>query len=284
MARAGAEVFHAGRVGNDGQWVVDLMKSHGVKTNLIVIDPKQPTGRAIIQVSSATSDNAIILNAGANHCISLMDINTILNSFQSGDWIVLQNEINVDAGTYVLAEGRRRGFITVFNPAPCPSDLLATWPLTVSTPDILILNETEAESLLSQITPIRDTANSSPALALLESLPNLRILIVTAGAEGAYVAVNSTSAGSSVAKVPALKGVKVVDTTGAGDTFVGYFVASLAKRLTELGVTELRKLDISEVEKAASLASAAAGLCCEKEGAMPSVPNWDDVIGRCGHV
>ncbi|KAJ3042497.1 hypothetical protein HDV00_007268 [Rhizophlyctis rosea] len=281
MARAGADIYHAGRIGNDGQWVADLMKSHGVKTNLIVVDPEQPTGRAIIQVSSATSDNAIILNAGANHRISLNDVDTILNSFQSGDWVVLQNEINVDAGKKVLEEAKRRGFITVFNPAPCPANLLALWPLTQQTPDVLILNETEADSLLIQLAPSIPASPSLTAMTLLGALPGLRILILTVGKEGAHIATRLGGEGTETSThVPALQGVKLVDTTGAGDTFVGYFVASCVRRLNELGVSELGKLGVEDVRKAAGLAGVAAGLCCEKQGAIPSIPKWDDVLGR----
>ena len=176
------------------------------------------------------------------------------------------------------------GFITVFNPAPCPSDLLAIWPLTQTPPDILIVNETEASSLLSQIAPNADaTTISSPAKALIRSLPHLRILVVTAGADGAYVVTNSDKGEAALGKVPILDGVTVVDTTGAGDTFVGYFVASLAKRMAELGITELRELGIEDIAKAARLASVAGGLCCEKVGAMPSIPKWDDVLARSAH-
>ncbi|KAJ3274191.1 hypothetical protein HK104_004154, partial [Borealophlyctis nickersoniae] len=108
MAKAGAKVYHAGRVGRDGRWVVDYMAAQGVDTSLIRIDDEKPTGRAIIQVSTETSDNAIILHAGANHHISDADVEESLKGFGEGDWVVVQNEVNVGAGRRVVEGARRK--------------------------------------------------------------------------------------------------------------------------------------------------------------------------------
>ncbi|RKO92492.1 Ribokinase-like protein [Blyttiomyces helicus] len=256
----GAEVYHAGRIGKDGEWLADLLVSHGVNTEFVIRDATEPTGRAIIQVSSKSADNAIVLFPGANARVTAADADAVLASgrFKAGDWVVLQNEVPAEAGRRMLERAKAMRLFTVLSPAPCTPTLLTTLPL--SSVDILIANHGEATTLLGGTA----TPNAAAAAeALLERFPALLIAVVTAGSKGAFAASRDDG---GVTFVPALEGVKAVDTTGAGDTFVGFFVATMAHRVA--------------LWPAMEIAVAASGIACESEGAMVAVPTLEVVKAR----
>ncbi|TPX59197.1 hypothetical protein SpCBS45565_g07793 [Spizellomyces sp. 'palustris'] len=293
LAKAGVDVHHAGRIGKDGVWVSDLMRSHGVKTDLLTVDGKKPSGRAIIQVSTADNDNAIVLLPGTNHAISLDDADRAIAVFDRGDWVVLQNEINLDAANRVVEKAAEKGMIVVCNPAPCPSDFVQQFKLNHV--DVLVLNASEASSLAAQFdvshmeksqdTTELETARHAVKL-LLQRLEKLKVAIVTLGGDGAVACVRGTEGQVQIYHSPALPGVHLVDTTGAGDTFVGYFVASLVRSLSG-DVTRTASellLDADVMRLALKMGTAAGGMACEQEGAMPSIPLWEDVSKRLAHV
>ncbi|KAJ3009422.1 hypothetical protein HKX48_007939 [Thoreauomyces humboldtii] len=287
LANAGVEVHHAGRIGKDGVWVSDLMNKHGVRTELLTVDEHKPSGRAIIQVSTASNDNAIVLLPGTNHAISLEDADRALAAFEAGDWIVLQNEINMDAANHVLKGAREKGLVVVVNPAPCPSDFVKR--INLEHAHILVLNDSEAASIAGQIHSSSTAAtpsssdSSSPAEAsssLLKSFPSLRMVVVTLGSKGALVTLRPPTGQTGVVskRFPALSGVNPVDTTGAGDTFVGFLVATLVKGVQEAGPDAWK--DSEWVDRALQAGCAAGGMACETEGAMPGIPLWKDVEKR----
>ncbi|KAI8819586.1 Ribokinase-like protein [Fimicolochytrium jonesii] len=301
LAKAGANVHHAGRIGKDGVWVSDLMRTHNVQTSLLTVDPTHPTGRAIIQVSSATNDNAIVLLPGTNHLLTLADADAAVDAFSKGDWVVLQNEINVDAANRVLEKASAKGLVVVVNPAPCPSDFVEK--VKVEYAQVLVLNASEAASIAKQIrerelktatekTVAETTATQSDsdigaaaASLLLTTLPNLHLVIITLGGDGALASFrrpNTADTTLETVRVPALSNVKLVDTTGAGDTFVGYLLAALVKMMGERRIGTLQELLVGEkvIGEALSVATAAAGMACEGEGAMESIPGWEDVRKR----
>lgn len=240
LARAGAEVFHAGVVGPDGQWVVDQLRDAGVNTSLIVVDESCRTGSAFIQVA-VDGQNAIVLDPGGNHAITPSQIDRTFAAFAHGDVLLLQNEVNdVPA---LLRAGKQRGMTIVFNPAPM-TPAVHKYPLDVV--DVLIVNEHESEQL---------SGTSDPTLAL-EILP-ARERLITLGDRGVLV-----YDGTRTLTCPAMR-VTAVDTTSAGDTFIGYFIAA--------------RLRDDSMSDAASLACRAAAVCVTTLGAMNSIPSLNAV-------
>ncbi|KAJ3180523.1 hypothetical protein HDU87_002032 [Geranomyces variabilis] len=324
LSKAGVETYHAGRIGKDGVWVADLMKTHGVKTDLLNVDDKKPNGRAIIQVSASDNDNAIVLLPGTNHAISIDDADSAVGAFNKGDWVVMQNEINLDAANRVLDVAAKKGMVIVLNPAPCPSDFVKS--VSMTNVDVLVLNSSEAASIANQLptTTTGDSASTSSASSspselaghLLRAVPNLKLVVITLGGDGAVACIRSHSSTTSAAaasssasttstsssasfavqsiSAPALANCKLVDTTGAGDTFVGFFVASLIKTLTARcgggggAASSAAKLQdvltADVVRQALTMGTTAGGMACETHGAMPSVPLWADVEKRAAQA
>jgi len=244
LARAGVRVWHAGQVGEDGRWLIAKLRAYGVCTEHIHIS-EAPTGHAIIQVDDC-GQNAIVLFAGANHSLRREMIDDVLANFGEGDLLLLQNEVNDIP--YIMTCAHRRGMKVCFNPAPF-TDEVARYPLQlVST---LVLNETEAAEL---------TGAESPA----EALSQLRRrfsdceIILTCGGDG--VLFRSEGAEGRFAAYR----VKAVDTTAAGDTFIGYYLA---------GMVCARPL-----QERLSWACAAAALCVTRPGAMDSIPSAKEVV------
>ena len=203
LARAGARVFHAGQVGPDGQWLVDKLAGLGVDVQHIRVGDV-PTGHAIIQVDRH-GQNSIVLFAGANAQISRGAINAVLAHFDRGDTLLLQNEINDIS--YIIASASERGLTICLNPAPFGPQVRA-YPLEWV--DVLIVNETEATGLAG--------ASTLPALAAL--CPHAQIVLTQGDAGAQY------RSPTEEFHLPAPQ-VEAIDTTGAGDTFIGYFLQGL---------------------------------------------------------
>jgi len=249
LAQAGACVSHAGRIGTDGRWLKEKLSTFAVDVNQIIEDPDSPTGHAIVQVA-ADGENSIVLFPGANLHLSESQIDYSISQFTQGDFLLVQNETNQIE--HLLTAACRLGLKIVFNPAPF-TDAVANYPLSLV--DILIVNQTEANDL---------TALGSEAShqTLLESLHRIigsaGEVIVTLGSEGAIF-----FDGKTTLFEPAITVEPVVDTTGAGDTFVGYFVAATAAGMSP--TEALRK------------ATAAAALSIARHGAMDSIPKAVDI-------
>jgi len=258
LGRAGAAVHHAGRVGADGQWLLDKLQAVGVDVSRVVVSD-EPTGHAVIQVD-ACGENAIFLYPGANHDIGEKQIETCLKGFDNGDILLLQNEIN--SIPCILQLAHDRGLHTILNPAPFTASV-AQYPLDLV--DVLVANRTEATGLIG-LTPQQIAAEEMPAEALLTALahrlPGVE-LVLTLGAEGARYRAEDVAL--SVEAEP----VTAVDTTGAGDTFIGYFVAALAAGRP--AAAALRR------------AAVAAALACTRPGAMDSIPGRDQVDAALPH-
>ncbi|KAJ3230164.1 hypothetical protein HDU81_004740 [Chytriomyces hyalinus] len=277
LARASNDVcvFHAGCVGPDGRFLVDLLKQNKINTNAIHISDTAQTGRAIIQRDS-DGDNAIILVHGANFDISTNHIHKTLDAFREGDWLLIQNEIN--HVSYVIQAAKQRKLKVLLNPAPSPEQFHSIpWELV----DILVVNEGEADAvyrgLKSADLRLEDHSRQELAATILHSLPELQAIIITLGSNGVSAAFREAGAANAQLEYitkPALKDCKVMDTTGAGDTFVGYFLANLTF-LQDQGVG----LNTAFLE-AVELAVVASGMACETEGAIPSIPHWEAVVAR----
>lgn len=243
LKKAGAELYHAGAVGKeDGMLLKNFLGALGVDVSFITeLDTK--SGHAIIQVSEK-GENSIILYPGANRQIQRNHILRTLSGFGAGDFLVLQNEINqVD---FLMEEAHKKGMRIVLNPSPM-DERIHTYPLGYV--EFFILNEIEAGDIL----------NGAPASAenLLRQFPDAKI-ILTLGGDGAVYMDKAFSCSNCAYPVP------VVDTTAAGDTFTGYFIASVANG--------------KDIPDALRIASVAASIAVSKKGAAVSIPDLREVL------
>lgn len=246
IARAGAKVWHGGAIGSDGLWLKDSLNSDGVNTDFLKVTDT-PSGHAIIQVDD-NGQNSIIIDGGANASISPVLIDEILNYFGEGDYLLLQNEVSNIPLMMELAH--RRKMKIVFNPAPM-SEEVRNYPLEKVS--LFVLNEIEAMELAEE--------ESVEPERLLRSLstkfPNAEI-VLTLGKKGSVARLLD---GRQIS-IPA-KEVKAVDTTAAGDTFIGYLLAGLQKG--------------DSMEKAMIKATCASAICVMRAGAAPSIPRFSEL-------
>ena len=250
IARAGADVYHAGCIGTDGGMLRELLRESGANvTYLRTVDCK--CGHAIIQLSPE-GENSIVIYAGANAMVTQEYIDEVLSHFSACDMLVLQNEIsNVD---YLVRRAYERGMKIMLNPSPFNESLLG---IDYSMLTYLILNETEA----SEITGKDDVDGIISFFR--EKYPSLKV-IFTIGSRGCIYFDSDTAERQSAFIV------EVKDTTAAGDTFTGYFVASIARG--------------EPVAKALRIASAAAAISVSRSGAAPSIPTRHEVMSAIGSM
>ena len=247
LARAGADVFHAGRIGSEGLWLRDAIAAEGVDVTHVGLD-NQPTGHAIIQVDPA-GENSILLYGGANLTVTSDDAHYVLSHFGEGDWLLLQNEIS--SLPAILREASERGLKVAFNPAPMTPDVQG-YPLDGVS--LLVVNQTEGAALAG----VEDASPELLVGMLQARFPDAAILLTLGGDGSLYVS------GGEHIMTPA-QAVETVDTTAAGDTFIGYFLAEL--------------LAVESVPEALALASRAAALCVTRPGAAGSIPRRSEIEG-----
>jgi ribokinase len=247
LAKAGMPVYMAGKIGEDGKFLLDLLASYGVHTGEVKIYGGA-TGQALIQVDK-NGQNAIVLYAGGNGAIVPDDIDEVIKKFDPGDIVVLQNEISHTAA--IMAAAKKRGLTICLNPSPY-NEKIKDLPLDLT--DMFFVNEIEGAALAGK-TP------QTPPPAILDRLvkqfPAAEI-ILTAGRDGAYYGCGEERAKGDILDVP------VVDTTGAGDTFSGYFIAARVKGLP--------------VREAIRLACKAASIAVSRKGAMEAIPFAPEVF------
>ena len=243
LKRAGADLIHAGFVGeDDGDILLDYMAENEI--DFLVKKVSGNSGHAIIQVDK-NANNSIIVEAGANKKIDKSYIDQVLAKFEEGDYLLLQNEIS--NLSYIVDVASKRKMKIFLNPSPVDESLKT---IDFNKIDTLILNETEAcdlsgcESADKIINYFRD------------KYKDLRLLL-TLGKDGGIYSSKDTKIKFSSFKT------KAIDTTGAGDTFLGYFLASISEG--------------EDVEKSLKLASLAASLSCSKKGAAISIPSLKEV-------
>ena len=238
LARAGADVYHAGSIGAEGGMLTDMLVSAGVNVKY-TRQVDTPTGHAIIQVDPK-GRNCILLYGGANRCNDNDFINQVLSDFDAGDWLVLQNEISGLA--HLISSAKAKGMIVVLNPSPFDLSLVAAGLGMV---DYLLLNETEGKQLTGYDAP------DNILNAIRQAYPDMRV-VLTLGKDGCIYDDGTQRISHGIYPV------KAVDTTAAGDTFTGYFLACLCEGM-----------EIPEVLKRSAKASSIA---VSRPGAVPSVP------------
>ena len=243
LSRAGADVCFAGAIGQDGMFLTDYLRDAGVDTSCVrLID--EPTGHAIIEVDQE-GRNAILLFGGANQKITDEMIEQTLSKANSGDWILLQNEIN--EGDRIICAAHEKGMQIILNPSPVSRQMLA-WPLELVS--WFILNEVEGEDITGKKEPqeILDE--------LLRRYPDCRV-VLTLGEKGSMYADANSRYTQDICPCTA------VDTTAAGDTFTGYFLQAAAQG--------------KDIPDALRMAAQASAIAVSRPGAAASIPMAEEV-------
>ena len=252
LAKSGLDVYHAGRVGFDGQPFIDYLQEYGVKVDYLKKDEETATGHAIIQVSH--SENCIILFGGANQLIDEVQIDEVLTHFEKGDLLLIQNEIS--SLTYLITKAHEKGLRIAFNTAPMDEKVFS-YPLDLI--DIFVVNEVEGKGLAN----ISSDNVEDVIVGLQKTYPNKEI-ILTVGSLGSYYICGETVMHQEAYRVDA------VDTTAAGDTFTGFYLASILRG--------------EEVNTALRIAAKASSITVTKEGAAKSIPTLEQVLESMKNV
>lgn len=244
LSRAGVPVWHAGIAGIGSGLLLDALQKDGVHLDYLKVTDQVPNGQAIIQVDDA-GRNCIIVYPGANAMITREYVDQVLENFDTDDSIVLQNEISNLA--YIVRRAKEKGMRIFLNPSPITQDLTKDLLAQV---DYLIINEVEGKALtgFGNFCQILD--------ALQQEYPCMRV-VLTVGRQGVlYRDERQTLSHGSY-------NVEVADTTAAGDTFSGYFIAGICRG----------------VEPATALhnASIASAICVSRRGASSSIPKAAEV-------
>jgi ribokinase len=253
-ARIGARVAMVGCVGKDANGAQRLrdLEIEGIDCSGVEVDAAKPTGVAIVTVSD-DGQNTIVVVAGSNGELTPAIVQHHEAAVKAADVVVCQLETPWDSVYATLLLARRLGKITVLNPAPATGPLPAEWlPLV----DYLVPNEVETAILAGL--PVESQSGARRAATELQRA-GARNVIVTLGSQGAYLLLEG---GGEGAHFPAPK-VQAVDTTAAGDTFIGVFASQLAAR--------------QPLEAAISLAQRAAAISVTRAGAQPSIPTRAEV-------
>ncbi|WP_230111722.1 ribokinase [Microbacterium foliorum] len=252
-ARAGASTTFVGAVGDDeaGERLRGVLIEEGVRAGLGVSE--RPTGTAFVMVAD-DGENAIVVVAGANGdgAAITAEAASALASAGSGDLVLAQLEVPLDAVLSAFRSAKERGATTVLNAAP--SRPLSDDQLALV--DVLIVNQHECLDLAGA--PVEGVAGAAVADAARLLAARVGTVVVTLGSEGALV----LSAGEAT-RIPAFP-VTAVDTTAAGDTFCGALVSRLAAG--------------DPLAAAVPFASAAAALCVQRSGAAASAPRLDEIM------
>lgn len=244
-ARAGAEVHMAGMVGEDGQLFMDICKENGIDVSYLKQVPGK-SGHAIIQLDK-NGQNSILLYGGSNRKITKEYVDEVLTGFSKGDLLLLQNEINML--DYIIDKAYEKGMRILLNPSPYDEKLAAC---DLSKISVFLINEIEGE----QITKEKEPEKMLDVLE--EKYPGAGIML-TLGSKGSVYANKGKRYRQDIFKV------KAVDTTAAGDTFTGYFAASV-----------LKGMPMEEILRKCAKASAIA---VSKKGASDSIPKEEEVDG-----
>ena len=235
-ARCGAQTHFIGAIGKDGAWALDLLSGAPIDTSGIALSDAA-TGHAVIYVDTQ-GENTIVIHGGANQALTRDQIDKALARSKPGDWWLAQNETNLVTESIVAANAR--GLRTAYSAAPF--DAIATLAVLPHL-DLLAVNEGEAAAL-------RDHLGHDP---------DVPVLVTTLGAQGVMIRERGKD---SAITLPAYK-VTPIDTTGAGDTFIGTLIGALDQG--------------KDLITAAETANAAAALSVTKLGAADAIPTTEEV-------
>jgi ribokinase len=250
-ARQGARVEMVGRVGDDafGSQLRASLDAQGVDSRGVAAAAGEGTGVAMIMVND-DAQNCIAVMPGANSRVSESDAQALRPRLQDAAMLLLQFEVPLPAVVRAAVVAREAGCRVLLNPAPAQALPDALWPLI----DILVVNETEARMLAGMLHVTRDNAPQAAAL-LMQRGP--REVIITLGEHGVVCACADGVQGYDAVRV------QPVDTTAAGDTFIGALAALLVEG--------------RETPDAVRHAIRAAAICVTRPGAQASMPSREEV-------
>ena len=243
LARAGVPVYHAGLIGEEGEILFETCRESGVNTAFIRRIPGK-SGHTIIQVDRG-GQNCILLYGGANRSMPREYVDEVLENFGKGDMVLLQNEINLL--DYIINRAYERGMEIVLNPSPYDHHLDSCDFSRVSW---FLLNEIEGWQVTGEKEPDHILAK------LRELYPKARV-VLTLGSEGSVYQYKEERYRQGIFKV------EVRDTTAAGDTFTGYFIASILEGMS--------------VPDGLRLAARASAIAVSRDGATSSIPMREEV-------
>lgn len=251
--RSGATTSFIGAVGNDaaGKVMLELLEGEDIDVSGITTIDNESTGQAFITVDES-GENSIMIYAGANNKIDGAMASEYESTISSSDFLIAQFESAITGTVESFKLAKKSNVKTILNPAPAVKDISKE---LLALTDIIIPNETETE-LITGITLTDDTSIKLAAEKLHDL--GISVVIITLGSRGAYFDYNN-----HCGFVPAYK-VKAVDTTAAGDTFIG----ALASRL---------KTDFSNIKEAIDYGNRASSLTVQRYGAQPSIPFEDEI-------
>ncbi len=246
--RSGCEVNFIGAVGNDapGKEMLGLLKQEGIDTSGVKVINNESTGQAFITVDDA-GQNSITIYSGANSGFNADDVAEKCDLLGQSDYVIAQFETPVEATIKGFEIAHAEGIKTILNPAPAMTEIPSA---LLKQTDLIAPNETEAATITG--VQVRDEESAKKAAAKLHAL-GVEAVIITIGSKGAFYDYNGQSE-----LVPAFK-VKAVDTTAAGDTFIG-------------AMTSILKPDFSNLKEAIIFANKASSLTVQRYGAQPSIP------------
>lgn len=243
LAKAGIAVYHAGMVGEGGEILLETCRENGVDTRFVrKIDG--PCGHTVIQVDK-DAQNCILLFGGANRSITREFVDEVLAFFEKGDVILLQNEIN-ELG-YIIDKASEKGMMIILNPSPYDNALDRC---NLSKVSLFLVNEIEGYQITGEKEP-------EAILAKVRSIYPKAKIVLTLGSEGSVYQDENQIYRQGIYKV------KAIDTTAAGDTFTGYFIASILENMS--------------VEEGLKLAAKASAIAVSRPGATASIPLREEV-------
>lgn len=249
LARAGVETYQAGAIGTDGMFLLEQLKEAGVKTDLVKILDDVRTGNAIIQ-NDDEGDNCIVLFEGANQAITKEQVDEVFKDFTNEDYLLIQNEIN--ELSYIVEKAKEEGMKIILNPSPMNEKIMK---LPLDQIDYFILNEIEAMQILEMDKP--EEIDGKYIASLLHERFKDATIVLTLGSEGSVCISDDEYVEQSIYKV------KAIDTTAAGDTYTGYFIAGILNGKT--------------IKESMDIASKASAIAVTRQGAAPSIPVLEEV-------
>ena len=250
LAKAGVEVYQGGMIGEDGQPFLDACAEYGVRADFIrKVEGK--SGHAVIQIDSS-AQNCILLYGGANQMLTESYVDEVLEHFGAGDILLLQNEVNLLP--YIVDKAYEKGMQIALNPSPFNEKLSKVDMTKIS---IFLLNEVEG----NQVTGL--TAPEEIIAKMQELYPHAKI-VLTLGKDGAVYAEGEQRFFQPIFPV------KAVDTTAAGDTFTGYFLAGLAEGMA--------------IPETLKMSAKASSIAVSRAGAVPSIPYRAEVMAALAEV
>ena len=249
IARAGSRVYQGGAAGSDGDRFFEFCAANGVSTEFIE-RMEGACGCAFIQVDSS-SENCIVLYSGTNKRQSREHIDQVLESFEEGDLLILQNEIN--ELPYLIDRAYERGMRIVLNPSPYNSQVEES---DLNKIEFFLLNEVEGEQISGSREPEKILSY------MKRRFPEAKV-VLTLGSQGAVYQDSRQKICQPAFAAPA------VDTTAAGDTFTGYFIHGIACQ--------------DSVRKSLESAAKAAAIAVSRKGAADSIP-WAGEVEAFGSL